>query len=276
MVTHTKPESVKKIRYLRMLTDTVVINPLNRFYQHILFEMIASIIKTKDIILPYATISRSSVERFAKRYQRFFLLPQRTSKEYGVVSVSKISGSNQENIFEIFFENMKLAVKEEDLYLELIKIIRYKKYMLVKDPGPVMWNHSPLELRVYVQKGLTGRWSVVEIIAKKSLLSKKSLTNMICDALPEVLIELFPDKLGAIKALLHDTALDISILLNYYIPNMGSCFIDFILDDQGRPYVINIGGFEQEDYLYDFNEGRAWKKYIKNAGQYLVYLSDKE
>ncbi|MGF7186852.1 hypothetical protein GGQ84_002986 [Desulfitispora alkaliphila] len=277
-VTHSKPSSIKKMRQLRMLKDTQVINPVNRFYQHMLFEMIASIMrsKDKDVILPFETISKVSVKEFAKKYDSFFLLPQRSTKECRMISISKVSSYKKNQEFEIAFGYKKQIITKDSLFLEINKIIRSRNYILLKNPGTVNWGFSPLEVRGYIQKGITGEWSVADFIVKKELLSKDTLYDKETSSLADALLDLFPEKVNKIKSQIHQTAININKLLDCYIANRGSCFIDFIFDAQGNPYVVRIDGFEQDDYLYELDEGRLWKESIKNAGLYLVYLSDKE
>ncbi|UTW69321.1 hypothetical protein KHA80_21005 [Anaerobacillus sp. HL2] len=50
LVLHSKYTSVSKMRNLRMVQGIKVINPINRFYQNILFEMISSIHQTSEVI----------------------------------------------------------------------------------------------------------------------------------------------------------------------------------------------------------------------------------
>ncbi|UTW69323.1 hypothetical protein KHA80_21015 [Anaerobacillus sp. HL2] len=57
---------------------------------------------------------------------------------------------------------------------------------------------------------------------------------------------------------------------------MGSCFVDFLIDDSGEIYVIYIGGCDQSNYLLEVDDEAIWNNYIENCIRYLLYLQKED
>ena len=135
----------------------------------------------------------------------------------------------------------------------------------------LMWNNLPLEARVYVQKGITGNWSVTAMIGKHELFSTGSLYNQTSQNLGRILLDLCPNQLNKITKQLTNHSLNICSYLDHYIPDLGCCTLDYVLEQNGKPSLIYLGGWEQNDYLYTVDKN-LWLKYHENALDYLQYL----
>ncbi|EEG78872.1 YheC/YheD family protein [Dethiobacter alkaliphilus] len=273
-VLHSKTSSVSKMRKLRMAKHIKVINPINKFYQNVLFDMISGITQTNDFLLPYIMLTATSLKTFSKKHDRFYVLPQRAKKKCRAIVIKKVNSNEDSEQYEIKLGNFRQVVVGEKLYKSLKKLVRDKKCMLVKDPLPVNWNYSPLEIRGYVQKNINGQWELLDLIAKKEIFAKDSIYDGSTGELAEILLEIFPDQLSNLKKKIHDAAIDASLILDFYIPNIGSCYFDFIVDLDANPYLLRVGGAEQENFLYEHS--LTWHKYILNIGLYLIFLSNKD
>jgi alpha-glucuronidase len=137
------------------------------------------------------------------------------------------------------------------------------------------WGSSPLEIRAYVQKGKSAQWHVLDIIGKREIFSKGSIYDKHSETLTTIWNKTsFGDAVDVIGKLTH-AALRVSELLDYYMPNLGCCCIDFMISTEGDPYLIGVGGFEQNDYLYQLDNKSSWITYIHNIFLYLLFLKKK-
>ncbi len=274
-VLHTKRTSVSKIRKLRLSRDIDVINPVNRFFQPVLFEMITSITHSKQMVLPYKLFSKSGLKAMVKENSSFYVLPQRSSTTHRVITVQR--NSNKSQSYLIRFGKLKLTVSESQLYYQIKKIVKNKKYFLMKAPSQIKkWDGSPLEIRGYLQKNESGKWIVHHFLAKKDMFTKDSIFDTACEELKNVLVDVLPKEMTTTMNIMAHYLLDIGIILDYYIPNLASCYVDFIVDEEGSPYVVQIGGVDQQDYLLEVNNYEWWQHSIQHIFHYLLNLTQKE
>ena len=152
------------------------------------------------------------------------------------------------------------------------KMIANKKYVVVQGKKTLLWNGAPLEARVYVQKGITGMWSITEMISKNEMFLKDSIYKDTADELERVLLDIIPNRATDIKGKLEKYSLNACSYLDYYFSYLGSCSVDFIIDEQGNPFIIGFGGWDQKDYLFKLNGKHTWDKYLANSIEYLLYL----
>ena len=64
-------------------------------------------------------------------------------------------------------------------------------------------------------------------------------------------------------------SLDVIGYINKFMPGLGQCFVDFILDTKGHPYFLHLGGFDNR-LLSGMNGNDLFKSFYKN----LLYLAD--
>jgi hypothetical protein len=151
-------------------------------------------------------------------------------------------------------------------------MITNKRYVAVQGKKTLLWNGAPLEARVYVQKGISGIWGVTEMIAKNEIFLKNSIYKDTVDELERTLLNVIPNRVGAIMEKLEILSLNICTYMDYYLLNLGSCTVDFIIDEEGTPFIIGFGGWDQKNYLFKLNGKHLWDKYIANSVEYLLYL----
>lgn len=270
-VLHKKSSSIAKMRRLRMLNHVKVINPINRFNQNVLFDMITSVEDLAEFILPYSIATKETIHQYIQQFESFILFPKLPNCSHRAITVKKVQDLYETKFLIINGE--KQIVSKEELYQEFKKIMKDQDYTIMKGITTFDWNHSPLEVRAYLQKGVTNNWGVVGLLAVKELFSKGKVVDHSCALLSDVLSELNLKNGDVLESVLSDISIKTSRLLDYYIPDRASCFFDFMIDHTGKPYLIRIGGFEQSSYLFQSKLNNLWKKYFKNTLNYLFKLT---
>lgn len=268
---YTKPYNRNKIKQLCMTYDSVVVNPINNFNQAVVFDILSSLPYAKDFLLPFSRLTPSILEDYLDYSNSLFLVPESGLVRNEAIRVER-TGSEANNQFVVFAGNNRLYFDEANPFQGIKKMLGNKPYMVMQGRRALMWNESPLEARVYIQKDITGKWNVTDIIAKNEIFFKDSIYEDTADDLRKVLLDCAPDEVDDIIQSLTNYSKNTCVYLDYYFSQLGSCTLDFIIDKRGMPYLIYFGGWDQKDYLFRLNEKDSWDKYINNTINYLIYL----
>lgn len=272
---YSKSENINKVKQMYMMYDSIVVNPVNIFNQAVVFDVLSAIPDIKDCILPVSTLSPSILSEYLINSNMVFLLPERGLYNNVAIRIEKHSQNEKDNC-SIETGSSRQYCSENDLYACIKKMIGNKKYVAVQGKKALLWNDAPLEARVYVQKGITGKWSVTKMISKNEIFLKDSIYKDTVDELEKTLLNIIPDKIGDIMQSLESYSLNICSYLEYYFLHLGNCTVDFIIDSEGKTSFIGFGGWDKKNYLFKLNGNHVWDKYIANSIDYLIYLENTE
>lgn len=268
---YLNPKNVNIIRQLQMINGSEVVNPVNIFNQAVVFDILSSLSGISKYILPVSTLSPSTISEYLADTNTLFLLPERGGHNNAAIRIQK-KVKDRSNVYRIGISGSWQYCDEENLYLYIRKVIANKKYIVLKGRNTILWNGAPLEARVYVQKGFTGKWDVTQMIAKNEMFFSGSIYEDTVDDLDRVLSNIIADKIEDIQRKLENLALNICSYLEFYFAGLGSSTVDFIIDEEGIPFLIGFSGWDQKDYLFKINGKDTWDKYITNSMDYLLYL----
>lgn len=269
---YSKAENIYKVKQMYKVSSSIVINSVNIFNQAVVFDILSSVQAIKECILPVSTLSPSIISEYLSNSNTVFLLPERGAYNNAVAVRIEKNLQNKRNNCSIDIGGNRKYCSEKNLYLNIKKMIANKRYVAVQGKKTLLWNDAPLEARVYVQKEITGRWSITGMIAKNEIFLKDSIYKDTVDELERTLLNIIPNKVDAIMQRLASLSLNICSYMDYYFLTLGSCIVDFIIDLEGAPFIIGFGGWDQKDYLYKLNGNHLWDKYIANSVDYLLYL----
>jgi hypothetical protein len=268
-VLHRRVSSVSMMRELRTMEDIEVINPINSFHQDMIFDMLSSSETLISSLLPYSLFSEKVLLSWLEDKATVYVYPQRTQRYQRAICIQREDCAHKRYL--VVMGEKKLVINREDISYEVRKLVREKKHMMTKSVTPVNWNNSPLEMRIYVQKGAQGVWQALGSIGKKELFSQNSILDRCSDDLERVLFDMMPDHCTRTCQQLKLLALDMSTYLDFFIPNLGSLYFDFILSEAGKPYLVAMGGFDQTDFLMKPELHKYTHSYYENTLDYLNF-----
>ena len=272
-VLHTKPSSIAKMRELRVQNQTTIVNPINRFDHDVIYDICRSVSNFKQYVLPLFPFTTQSLKKMAENHNHFYLLPLRTQLTDRAIRVEKTM-SGESIFYTVVNGQSKLPVREQHLYYQIKKMIRNSKYVIVGSISPLFWDKTPLEIRTYLQKGKTGQWGALHTIAKKQIFSKDSFLDMQTGSASEILKQLVPSKVDSIMTKINTNATELATLLDYFMSDLGSCFIDYMVNTEGDLYILRVGGIEQNELLFALDNRDYFRQYIENTIEHLHGLKN--
>jgi len=253
---HSTANDIDKMRTLRKTENITVINPINRFNQSIIFEMLASLNSLQPYLLPSAPFTESTLNEFIDKYDSLFLLPDKTFRPPKAVTVQK-TGTDR---FMIRIGRRGFMCRKDELLSVLLKMTDNQKYVLMKGIERVgEWERC--EATVFLQKDATGEWSVAKMATNQGMFSNSPSCDESVNRLPD-------DAFGLclMKQTLADVSLRIGKFLDFHIPFLGSCTLDYIFEEN-RPRLVYFSGFELRRL-----DSETQQNVIRAAFQYLLSL----
>lgn len=260
---HSTADKIKKMRNLRKMENITIINPINRFIQGIIFEMLTSLTGSQQFLLPTVSLNTTTLIDYLDKYDTFFLLPEKTFHQPKAVIIKKIKNNN----FMIFIGQNGQMCQKDDIVNYIKKMINKKKHILMKGIECFKVGEIPLEARIYLQKNIYGEWTITAITAKQGIFSRNTFSNT-SNATDELICNEFEGN----EEILADVSIRIGRFLDYYIPYVGSCTLDFIFDENSCPYLIYVSGFEQDQDVYNHLNSETQSDLLNKSFHYLIYL----
>lgn len=265
---HYTANKIEIMRNLRKIESITVINPINQFIQGIIYEMLTSLRDSQQFLLPSAPFKDSILTDYLnKKYQTLFLLPEKTFHLPKAVIIKNFKKSN----YMIYIGQNRQICEKDDLLEYIKKMINNKKYVLMKGIECLQWGEGPLEARIYLQKGSDGEWSITTMTAKRGLFSRDTFYDT---KINNIFNGLTSDQNKEIEQRLADVSLRIGKFLDFHIPLLGSCTIDYIFDKNYCPYLVYVGGFEQNQDLFLSMDLAEQLNLLNKAFCYLLFLKN--
>lgn len=246
-VQHTKLD-IKKLRSLMELEDVSMINSANKYNQWAIMEMLSSGSKTKNYILPYKNYNKEDIYFNFLKNDNFILKPENGSH------LSRIFyGKQSDSSFDLYNRYGNQYCHKFDIQSVIHPITRVGKWLLLKTPDLITYKNRLFIIRAYMQRGFNGDWGV---LLKTTVAQNK------------IVYEKLGRKIDA-------SSLQIIKYISCFIPDLGICFIDFVLDTGGTPYFLNFGGWDSK--LLSKNQSRGVRASLcKNILDYAEMLIDKK
>jgi hypothetical protein len=267
---HGKLSSIKIFNRLKKLNKQLI-NPIQHYNQSTVFQLLSSLTNCDEFLLPVINKSSNDLMIALKRDKKITLLPEVGLGNARMITIGEVSQGK----CKISFDDTDLIVDEKELSQSLTKVCTNSSFRVMKGSSPLHWRTSPLELRVYVQKGEKGHWKLQEVIAKNGIFTRDSIEHGSATLFKEVIKEIFPENPKVILEKISHSTHTICSFLEGYMPEPSSFTLDFVLSQNGHPYLVYVGGWEQTDHLYILDEEQYWVRRINESIQFLEFLIEK-
>ena len=191
----------------------------------------------------------SDLDYMLGKYCGVFLKPANGMKGKGIIQVLK---SNNQLACKYMSQNgpETLNIKNSDGISDVIKItgLGKKRYIIQAAIARMKYNNQPFEFRVMTAKNGNGQWSVPAVFTKIAN-SNSFLTNISAGAK----MIFFKDHLNEIKnklpcskdqfvKLLFELSVRTASTLDHRFGPLGKLGIDIIIDNLGKPWLIEANG----------------------------------
>jgi len=266
-VYHTRLESIRAMHKLRTCEGITVINPVNRFNQSFIFQILQAFPQSDQFLLPFTTLNNVSLSEYMEKYDNLFLLPDRGLSQKNAIRVVRLPAG----MASIHTGVHETICNMEELYATILKMTSGKRYMLVKGADMLLSNGIPLQARVYAQKNESGFWTISGSAAKTDVFSFGSIYGDMCEGLDTALSRLNPLLADESYKGVYDITSNLCSYLEYYLISIGSLTFDFIISKTGQPFVLQVRGFEQS-----FHAKALMDICYNNAVKYMAFIEKSE
>jgi len=168
-----------------------------------------------------------------------------------------------------------ICERHEDIGAKLKGILGEGQFIMQRGIRSRMINQCLFDLRLLVQKDITGNWLVTSVVSRVAYegFFNPSILKEIYDG--ELLIPQFftVEKGFKLLKVLNNLSIKAAELVEKHIGLLGEISVDFILDETGKPWIIEINGKPQK-VIYQKIESFQHRKLIyQRPLEYAYYLS---
>jgi D-alanine-D-alanine ligase-like ATP-grasp enzyme len=133
-------------------------------------------------------------------------------------------------------------------------------------------DHQYFDIRVLVQKGILGVWTVSAITCRVAY--ENYFNTSMCEAIydvAEILPRLFSsDKIKEILQALYEVSVKAAQEVETHMGSLGELSVDFVLDEQSKPWIVELNGKPQKTIYKDLE---GFKYIYSRPLEYAYYLS---
>ncbi|HJV46414.1 MAG TPA: YheC/YheD family protein [Bacillota bacterium] len=275
-ILHTK-QAYQKIKQLSKKHRIFNLwNRYSKFYiSHLLGqnEAFLSYLPTTVLFTPQA------IEEFKVCYPSFLLKPDKGTVGMGIIKLDKINDS----LWKLRYRKGKQVevrlIHGNQLVSKLKPLVGAEKYLIQQTIPLATYQGSPFDIRVSVQKGMTGDWQITGMVAKVAkrghFLSNVAQGGRVV-ALEQIIRSYSNLSIEQVISDLSRIALAITSYLDIRLPHVADIGYDFGIDRQGHPYFIEMNSRDQRYSFAKANRVDLWKKTYENPVGYARYLLDRK
>lgn len=220
-----KYAAIKKMRTLAEVKDVTLYNPVNRYNQWAISDMLLADKRAGRYVLPAETAEKSDLF-FAKGKNNLSHAPPAFifKPEYSTARSKLIYGRTASNNYEIF-DPLPHLCELQELQGKISALAQQGSWLICSAPELFVYGNMLFTARIWAQKEADGRWSILQQTCTGNL---NSLLN-------------------AVEHQLRAAVDAITECIHCFIPAIFICFIDLAFDLNGNPKFLGFGGWQ--DYL---------------------------
>lgn len=262
-------------RLNELASQSFIYNLCNRYGKLHIYDLLMQ----NENIRPHlpATVNATilTLKQFMERYESLILKPNKGSIGKGIYKLDK---STKGWVLQYKrHKKWKRITFSSRLPSFLRQRINQKKYIVQQCLPLAKFQDRPFDLRVSVQKNITGIWQVTGIVGKLAQ-KNRFLTNVgqggkvypfstLMTAYPHLNVQ-------AVEENIKQFALTIAEELSKHLPNLADLGMDIGITEHGYPLFIESNGKDQRYSFRDANMMNEWKATYANPIGYGRYWLD--
>jgi hypothetical protein len=234
--------SVKGRKILEEMRGIKVINPINRYDQWMIMELLSASKATKSYVLPYHIYDKKTREFRPEENKSYITMPSKGAKLSRVIYAEPEKDSDRVGGTQYF--------KKGHICDYIDASLCQKRWIFIEIPELIVQHNHPVIARVYLQKSSERMW---RILGENVYPDMEFENSTVYEKLEKA-------SLIAVKQ------------INNYVTALGYCFMDFIIDTEGNPYFLHLGGITQQ--FFSNNENKDfYKDFYRNLLNLAGYYS---
>lgn len=184
----------------------------------------------------------NALPEFLAKHGLAFIKPLHGNRGYGVFRLEKKDGGN------VFISThslppLDICRKDDDLAGKMGKYIKGEKYLMQQGISSRQAGQNLFDLRVLVQKDIGGNWGVSAFACRVAY--EDYFNTGIFKGIYEggaFLGQLYGKKSGKLVKKINNLAVAAATVLDDHIGMMGELSVDFVLDQNKKPWLIEVNG----------------------------------
>lgn len=252
-----------------------IYNLCNRYGKLHIYDLLMHNEKLRPHLPGTVNANLSTLNHFMEQYDSLILKPDNGSIGKGIYKLEK--GQNAWVLHHKINKHWTTTSFKRRIPPFLQKRIRQKKYIIQQRLPLATWQHRPFDLRVSVQRNITGNWQITGIVGK---VARKNgfLTNVAQGGKVyplSTLIQQNPnlDPIAVEEAIQH-LALTVAHELSEHLPNLADLGMDIGITDHGFPLFIECNGRDQRYSFREANMIMEWRATYTNPISYARFLTN--
>ncbi|MDQ0888075.1 hypothetical protein QFZ81_003163 [Paenibacillus sp. V4I9] len=212
-----------------------------------------------------------NVSELLEKYKLVYIKPSYGSKGESVYRV-ELKDNGDSHISLNSLAPRYICRKNEGIQ-EKLDVLRLKKYMVQQGIRMSQLDHQYFDIRVLVQKGILGEWTVSTITCRVAY--EHYFNTSMCETIYDV-VEILPrlvspEKINEILRSLNEISIKAAQEAESHMGSLGELSVDFVLDEQRKLWIIELNGKPQKD-IYE-NLKCYKRKIYSRPMEYAYYLS---
>ncbi|WP_334075776.1 YheC/YheD family endospore coat-associated protein [Paenibacillus sp. A14] len=257
----------------------IVFNTNNRYGKDVIHRILWNDPDLRPYLPETVTASAGSLQTMMRGYSDLILKPVRGSVGRGIMRLRDAGG-----VWEVLYSSSKKAafpqpstrLKREDAAAWFRRQRLPVPYLIQERIPLAEVERRPVDLRVTVQRGLRGTWTVTGLFAKAappgsfvSNIARGGGAYPATELLPSVLpAHLVPAIINHVEAL----ALAVARRLSSSLPLLGDLGMDIGITSKGHPYFIECNGRDQRYGFRKAGMEKTWKETYIQPVAFAGYL----
>ncbi|MDP4088593.1 MAG: hypothetical protein Q8930_04885 [Bacillota bacterium] len=207
--------AIKVRKALEEMEKVELVNYINKFDQWMIMDILSSFNSTRKYLLPYHIYDKAERNFRPVDEKSYIIMPSRGASLSRVIYAVPDPDSDRITGSQYFRKGHICDYIDASLCQQ--------RWLFIEIPEIRIKANHPVVVRVYLQKLRPDIWS---LLSRDVYLGTEAQFGSLFEEIDA----------AAMNGIFH---------INKYLPSVGHCFMDFILDSENKPYFLHMGGLDQ-------------------------------
>ncbi|MFD0694218.1 YheC/YheD family protein [Paenibacillus sp. GCM10027628] len=216
--------------------------------------------------------NEANVSELLEKYKLVYIKPSYGSKGESVYRVELMDNSDIH--ISLHSSAPRYICRKNEGFQEILdELLGLKEFIVQQGIRMSQLNHKYFDIRVLVQKGILGEWTVSAITCRVA--HEHYFNTSMCETIydfAKILPRLFtPETMNEILRSLYEVSVKAAEEAENHMGSLGELSVDFVLDKQSKLWIIELNGKPQKDIYKDLKSFK--RKIYSRPLEYAYFLS---